>query len=348
MRNSKASISFVTLEELQYAQHSPRPDSTVAVVHIGPSRPRWLKSSLEGLHNSGYSPVLVTDDPQWSRRHPRWLRTILVAKRQVEASEFRGGFWSLATERFRALAEAHQLIGGPLLHIETDVRLAPGLDIATVAASTRSVAYPLLASGRGSGATVYLKDPGASRHLADSLTRYRTSDGLNDMEGLWRFWIDNPSVVSILPCTEGPDDERLEAVVGRTWTCEAAKLREALRGIFDAASYGQFLFGTDGRNSRYGWRISGVVDASHFAQPRGNRFDSPLKWPFQLCESTSLISLHVHSKSPRVLEAQSPHLMLHLPLDEERRHLDTWAMRSNAAEAVRRRARLFRSRVASW
>jgi hypothetical protein len=312
---------------------------TVVVVHLGPSRPRWLVPCLRGLHSSGYAPLLVTDNRHWQQHVPGSARTLIVGKRSVESNVFRGGFWTLSTERFGALAEAHALIGGAILHIETDVRLAAGIKLELLAEQSASIAYPMLSEGRGSGSTVYLRNAEATRALAESLVRQQNDNGLNDMQGLWEFWSGNKTAVSVLPCTESADDARLEAAIGPCATHEAANLRGALGGIFDAASYGQFLFGTDGRNSRYGWRVSGAVNTNHFAQPQERRFVEPITWPFRFTQETSLLSLHVHSKSPRALTSRKPERDLRYPLGEERRSLDLWALRTNIAEAARRRIR---------
>jgi len=161
----------------------------------------------------------------------------------------------------------------------------------------------------------------------------------NDMQGLWSFWQENQSIVSLLPGNEAADDLRLERAVGYQWAEEHAQLRSRLGGIFDCASYGQFLYGTDGRNSRYGWRQSGTVSGEHFAQPSPARILMPAGWPLRFGDGESLLSLHVHSKAPAVLKDERPQRFIRKPLGQERRQLDAWALRSNAAEAAKRRFR---------
>ena len=234
------------------------------------------------------------------------------------------------------------MINGPVLHVESDVRLAPAIPLAVLQRAVRDVAYPLMADGRGSGSAVFLRTPEASGSLAESLERHLQDKSGNDMEGLWAFWEQNQSTVSLLPGNELADDFRLERAVGPQWVEEHAQLRSCLGGVFDCASYGQFLFGTDGRNSRYGWRHSGVVSKEHFAQPSPSRIVTLSGWPFVLEGGQSLLSLHVHSKSPSVLKDDRPQRFIREPIGQSRRELDAWALRSNVAAAIRRRLHLLR------
>ena len=311
----------------------------VVFVHLGPSKPRWLAATVGRACHDGYRVVVVVDSPSWERRLHKSARIIPVRPRPVTPGAFREGFWTLSTSRFSALAEAHSLIEEPVLHVESDVRLAPGLPLGILETSVREVAFPLMADGRGSGATVFLRNCEASGSLAESLERQLSNKLGNDMEGLWNFWEENQSIVSLLPGNEAADDFRLGRAVGSPWAEEHAQLRSRLGGIFDCASYGQFLYGTDGRNNRYGWRKIGAVSGEHFAQPSQARIMLPAGWPLKFSDGESLLSLHVHSKSPAVLKDASPQRSIRKPLGQERRELDIWALRSNAAEAAKRRLR---------
>lgn len=319
----------------------------VAYVHLGPSRPRWLPATATRAILDGYQVLVVVDQPGWYRRLPSSAQVIQVRSRPVPLASFREGFWTLSTQRFSALAEAHLLIDGPVLHVESDVRLAPRLPLDVLRQSVRQVAFALMADGRGSGATVFLRNPEASASLAESLERHLRDRSGNDMEGLWRFWMENQSAVSLLPGNEAADDFRLERAVGAHWAAEHSELRSRLGGIFDCASYGQFLYGTDGRNNRYGWRHSGAVSPEHFAQPSPSRIATTSTWPLTFRDGESLLSLHVHSKSPAVLSEASPQMLLREPLGKGRRQWDAWAFRSNVESAAKRRLHLLHSRASS-
>jgi hypothetical protein len=326
------------------SQHSPagnaNPSSRevpVVLVHLGPSRPRWLVPTLRSLEASGYNSVLVVDRSYWGSLVPPSVQLLQVEQRPVSKSEFREGFWSLTTERFKALAEAHAQLGTQILHLESDVRLAPGLNLELLASLVRPVAFPLLAAGRGSGASVLLRDPPVSELLASCLQTYRQKSGCNDMEGLWRFWVENPALVSLLPSTEPPDDARLRESIGSVWVSESDHLRTALGGIFDSASYGQFLFGSDGRNNRWGIRFSGCVNPEHFAQPTIDRMSKPAIWPLEFSSGFHLLSAHVHSKDPRVLERENPLAYISGGRGRQHRQLDPWALRINIMSAIARR-----------
>ena len=317
---------------------------TAVYVHLGPSRPRWLPSTVRRAVADGYNVAVVVDEPTWRERLPSSVKVVTVRRRAVPRGSFRDGFWCLSTDRFSAIAEAHPRIAGPIFHVESDVRLTPGIPLDRLQRSVRDVAFALLAVGRGSGATVLLRDPAASGALAESLERHMRDRAGSDMEGLWNYWASNQSTVSLLPGNEPDDDPRLERAIGRQWAKEHAALRCDLNGIFDCASFGQYLFGTDGRNSRYGLRVLGSTSEEHFAQPRALRFQAPLAWPLDFQDGTSLLSLHVHSKAPRVLQADSPHDLVRQPLGNVGRELDLWALRTNAVAAVKRR--LYRVREA--
>lgn len=312
-------------------------DVQVALVHLGPSRPRWLVPSLRGIELAGHRPILVTDRDYWVERVPASVRVLRVRRRSVDRLEFRRGFWSLSTERFMALSEVHHEIGSAVLHVESDVKLAPSLDLSLLASLVRPVAFPVLSAGRGSGAVVYLRDPAASAKLASQLAASLMEKSGNDMEGLWSFWRENPSLVSLLPSTEPADDNRLAGSIGVSQVLESSHLREKLGGIFDSASYGQFIFGTDGRNSRFGFRILGDVSSDHFAQPRQERIASPRSWPLVVADGLQLLSLHIHSKDPRVLQSRNPGRHVAKTLGRRRRKMDPWALRTNVTAAAQRR-----------
>lgn len=317
----------------------------VAFVHLGPSKPRWLPAAVGRACQDGYRVIVVVDRPEWKGRLPKSVRVIHVRPRTVAPGAFREGFWTLSSSRFAALAEAHEQIEGPVVHVESDVRLAPGLPLGVLETRVRDVAYPLMAEGRGSGSIVFLRNSEASGSLAESLERNLHDKSGNDMQGLWDFWQENQSIVSLLPGNEAADDFQLERAVGSQWAEEHAQLRSRLGGIFDCASYGQFLYGTDGRNNRYGWRLSGVVSGEHFAQPSPERIVMPAGWPLRFGDGGALLSLHVHSKSPAALMDESPQRLIRRPLGQERRQLDTWALRSNVTEAAKRRLRRLKESV---
>jgi hypothetical protein len=340
-----ASILRVGHEDSVSGVGSGHSEPTVVYVHVGPTRPRWLPLTVRRACLDGFRVIVVVDRPGWERQLPDCVRLIRVRPTTIAPGSFREGFWALSTSRFSALAEAHSIIKEAVLHVESDVRLAPGVPLRILGASVRDVAYPLMAEGRGSGSTVFLRNCEASAFLAESLERHLRDKSGNDMEGLWNFWRENQSTVSLLPGNESADDFRLERSVGSQWVEEHAQIRSRLGGIFDCASYGQFLFGTDGRNNRYGWRKSGTVSGEHFAQPSPARILMPAGWPLRFGDGEALLSLHVHSKSPRVLTDESPQRLIRRPLGQERRQLDSWALRSNVAEAAKRRLRRLKARV---
>ena len=333
------SILHVGHEDADMGVGSSLSEPAVVYVHLGPSKPRWLPLTVRRACLDGYRVVVAVDRPVWERQLPNAARLIRVRPTTIAPGSFREGFWALSTSRFSALAEAHSIVKEPVLHVESDVRLAPGVPLGILETSVREVAYPLMAEGRGSGATVFLRNSEASASLAESLERNLRDKSGNDMQGLWSFWQENQTIVSLLPGNEAADDFRLEQAVGYQWAEEHAQLRSRLGGIFDCASYGQFLYGTDGRNNRYGWRKIGAVSREHFAQPSPARIEMPPGWPLKFYDGESLLSLHVHSKSPAVLKGERPQGLISEPLGQERRQLDTWALRSNAAEAAKRRLR---------
>ena len=139
---------------------------------------------------------------------------------------------------------------------------------------------------------------------------------------------------------------RFEEAVGIQSVLDSNHIRAALGGIFDSASYGQFLFGTDGRNDRFGFRIAGHVNVEHFAQPRASRISGIQGWPVKVSQGLQLLSVHVHSKDPRIFRANSPESLVTRPIGQQRRRIDGWALRSNIAAATERRIRNMISRRA--
>ncbi len=321
------------------------PAPVVVAVHLGPSRPRWLAPMLRSLVRDGYVPVVATDNARVASGLREICRVHQIEPRPVAADSFRQGFWSLSTERFVALAEVHEVLGADIVHVESDVRLAPGIDFSELRRRRQAIAFPMLAPGRGSGSVVYLRDPEASRQLATELSAFVRATNGNDMQGLWDFWQRHPRDVGILPCVVEADDRRLKDSVGPQAYAEMHSLRAAMSGVFDAASYGQFLFGTDGRNDRYGRRVIGGLSLSHFSQPSGLSFKRPLEWPITLSDGSRLLSLHVHSKDVQALGRQDPSTLVSASVDHVVRRVDLWALGSNIRGAMERKARRVRARL---
>ncbi len=332
------------MPEIQ-GQGTLAPAPVVVAVHLGLSRPRWLAPMLRSLVRDGYVPVVATDNARLASGLGEICRVHLIEQRPVAADSFRQGFWSLSTERFVALAEVHEALGADVVHVESDVRLAPGIDLSELRQRRQAVAFPLLAPGRGSGSVVYLRDPEASRQLSTELSAFvKATDG-NDMQGLWEFWQRHQRDVGILPCVAKADDQRLEDSIGPEAFAEMQSLRAVMGGVFDAASYGQFLFGTDGRNDRYGRRVVGGVSPRHFSQPSSRSFQRPLAWPIALRDSSQLLSLHVHSKDVQALGQQDPSTLVGAPAAQVGRRVDLWALGSNIRDAMERRTRRVRARL---
>jgi hypothetical protein len=282
-------------------------------VHLGPSRvSKHLKRSIK-THAISFpesSLILLVDEERNVEDFA--LDNVKVIKVSIESEDwnfiektlnhdrtFRNGFWFTSLARFKALSIFMASEGiYQLLHIESDVVLMPNFPFSKFAQMDDRLAYCLQGEGQGIAAILFVgsKDT-LNNFLRFCVEEVKRNPKSTDMTILYRYWIEKPHQVLILPSLPNnsckPDDYPGTPKV-------ISENLDTFGGIFDPISIGQYLLGIDPRNSR-GRRILFREDETHYLKV------SQLK--LEIVQDSLLLdrrgkrypifSLHVHSKDLR-------------------------------------------------
>jgi hypothetical protein len=331
---------------------STRP-SIIVLIHLGPSKPRWLRPSLKaqakvhGVENV----VLVAESSALLRMAERVGvhafeytgdadRDSVLARAQSRAPTFRDGFWSHSLRRVFALESIASAASGPLIHVESDVVALKDLR-SVVPGVHKSVAYPLLAPGLGSGSIIAVRSHEAARWLADQTLLAVTQRGsANDMQALWEVWKAHPNEVQILPSL--PHDA-IETAPESDGSVPLFGDIIAPWQVYDAAAIGQFLLGADPRNSRWGLRrIGGTYQQGSRPPLRWDQLSLDMDGGLFLEDRDAVhevVTLHNHSKDLRAFDRDSLIPLLQRRISHSRAFTgcDPWALSVNLRAAARRR-----------
>jgi hypothetical protein len=327
-------------------------------VHLGGGPSRHLLANLRStrLRFPGAPITLVVDNEcSWHRRIPRGIRTFRyvpeagetrLAESVTQDMGFRKGFWFNTSRRFLALAQIHEQLDKPVLHIESDVALLRN-PAAPLLASGRRWAYSLTSDAIGVGALVFSDSAESSRQLADFFLDYFAEHpGTSDMYTLGAHFLTHRGDVLPLPGVSEPDSRAFRSHASARFRRAASEAFTEFGGVFDAASLGSFLFGEDARNHR-GFRKLFRTPAHSdldYSMCEFRRRDGLLELTDSDHGWVPVYSLHVHSKRIALLSspaARARSLDHYCRLAEGDRlsssEFDPWAFAMVAREAILRR-----------
>lgn len=332
-------------------------------VHLGRGPRRHLLANIRSTRmRFPEAPItLVVDDTRtWRRILPRGVRLFRYTPESAEARlvqsvtqniAFRKGFWLNTSRRFLALAQFHEHLDRPLLHIESDVALLWN-PAAPVKASGKRWAYSLASDTMGVGAIVFSDGAASSRQLADFIIDYFASNpGASDMYALGAFFQAHYRDILVLPSATSVNSRAFRDGVPESFRRVVTDEFVVFDGVFDGAPLGCYLLGQDGRNHRGFRKIFQVLpfydldySTCDFRQRDGRleMNDSSLGW-------VAVYSLHVHSKHVGLLGPPSARTRAlnhycrladgnRLPISE----FDPWAFSVALRDAVGRRVSLLR------
>jgi len=282
-------------------------------VHLGPSRvSKHLKRSIK-THAISFpesSLVLLVDEERNVEDFA--LDNVKVIKVSIESEDwnfvektlnhdltFRNGFWFTSLARFKALSIFMASEGiDKLLHIESDVVLMPNFPFSKFAQMDDRLAYCLQGEGQGIAAILFVgSEDTLNNFLWFCVEEVKRNPKSTDMTILYRYWIEKPHQVLILPSLPNnsckPDDYPGTPKV-------ISENLDTFGGIFDSISIGQYLLGIDPRNSR-GRRILFREDEAHYLKVSQFKLEIVQNSLFldQQGKRYPIFSLHVHSKDLR-------------------------------------------------
>ena len=233
------------------------------VVYLGQKIPRYV--IMNCLYMQGMFPeedfVLITDSDVEKQKardiglnvwlcDPQLLKNSFASQSKMLDREFRNGFWIYTTTRFQAIAEfAKNYPDESILQIEADVLLMPNFPFKEMKGIQSNFAFPISQENVGIASVFFYRNLQATRLFSDFVNQsFVDKPDTNDCEILGNLARLDPENVLVLPanlpsrdCFNKSASEDLFAVMTTN--------SNMFDGIFDGASWGQFLSGHDPRNS---------------------------------------------------------------------------------------------------
>lgn len=204
-------------------------------------------------------------------------------------SQFREGFWLLSLIRLEIFAEFVIQSKQPAVHIESDVVISSDFPFDFLENTGKSLAYVRVSEMESIASIVFLKPGDACEIFASSIfSDFLRDPGLTDMKFLSDFQKRHSNLVYELPA-DISDPNRTPF-------------------IFDGSDYGQYLFGTDPRNSR-GIRHLNFRNSNTRVSPESCDFIYDEERQFLNVtakgKSSYLVNLHIHSKHLKLFRPSS-------------------------------------------
>lgn len=273
----------------------------VTFVFLGSKIPKYLRLNI--LRFAELWPslrvLLVVDRPNSVPRQLLAKVEVVEYKRSSETAQalsnltlnpnFRSGFWIKTLERLMALEVGHaRYPKHRLLHIEGDVLLFPGFPFRELE-KHGELSWLRLTEDEDIAALVTSKSAVETSWLVNKIIQVALEDKeTSDMRALRRVAKDFPERISYLPSS--PEDPLAGSM-----------------GVFDALPLGLWLFGVDPKNLA-GRRANHHRDESHLQSFSGWDVQISASGGFELSDghrNLRVNSLHLHSKSLRVLRTRS-------------------------------------------
>jgi len=282
-------------------QHTESAEPIAAFVFLGRRLPKYLTLNIRKFIQNwpNVKVLLIVDNPKSVPRAISSRIEVIRYSRSPETSaaltglklnpRFRSGFWIKTLERLIALEAGHsEYPSRRLLHIEGDVVILPGFPWDSLS-EFGDLSWLRLTEDEDIAALVLTRNAAETSWLVRNIISVAQKDNsTSDMRALKAVAKSNPEKVTYLPSS--PSDSLSESI-----------------GVFDALPLGLWLFGVDPKN------LAGKI-RNHHTDPR--HLQSFLGWRVQGTDNGGLEvsngsknirvnSLHLHSKSLRVLRAKN-------------------------------------------
>jgi len=331
-------------------------EMALVFVHLGSHKAPWLVTNMRQTKSNfpNRRVLLVSDNERLIKKCAKLnIESIFyepsVSDFELENNsdwdlQFRSGFWLQTTRRFLALTSAQECLDSPVLHIESDVLLSPRIDLLAFSRLNQDISFGLVAPGIGVGALVYLRKPESSRFLSSFvLEEFKMPAKTNDMKILGAFARRYPEMVALLPTSPSQESLLFKQDTDIEFRRAVSALRYHFGGIFDVATIGQYMGGTDPRNER-GIRRVYFVSESHRIDPSLGAFSCE-KGGLLSVEDESpgskveVLSLHIHSKDLRFFYDRSATRLIEKRITESRgrvvREFSLWGFFEALRSALR-------------
>lgn len=267
---------------------------TVPVVLIINKECRYPK--IQGLEIFFYVPGLEWRRLDGNLSHPK---------------DFRNNFWLTSLARFLALEKYLEVNSGEIIHVESDVILAPDFPFNNFMSLVKPIAFPILSSTQGIASILYIRDLQTAKTLVSLTMEMSSIDSkTTDMLILRKFYDSYPEITQVVPM--GPADNGVyRDNTDHQLFSEIHNAIQIFAGCFDGADIGYFIYGVDPRNDRGRRHIRRSLLSNYLIVPKMNiRFSKERNFlDVGSLNSGNLIplySLHIHSKNPSLIRNSNP------------------------------------------
>lgn len=219
--------------------------------------------------------------------------------------EFRENFWLTSLARFLALENYLAKNPGEILHVESDVILAPDFPFDKFSTMAKSMAFPVLSSSQGIASTLYIRDHATAKKLVTLTLDMSTKDSqITDMLILRKFYdlySESMQTMPIGPSQRSAYQENAEEQL----LLEMKSALSAFGGCFDGLDIGYFIYGVDPRNDKGRKHLRSALPNNYLLVPKISiAFSEERNFlnveSEELDKSIPLYSLHIHSKNAKL------------------------------------------------
>ena len=227
----------------------------IVLIHLNTKIPKYLERNLMRLRDIFplHQIVLVSNQTQPKiegvelkiydeSNESRELNSLLS-----HPKDFRDNFWHTSIARFTYLLSYQIEVDRAVLHVESDVILAPDIPLNLIKLGTK-IAYPVLSKHRGVASIFFSPDQKSLKKLVEFIVRYASLNAeLTDMTALRKYFDEFPLEIEVLPA--GPASEiAYEPEIKLDMYSNLEDGITKFKGVFDGSDIGMYLFGTDPRN----------------------------------------------------------------------------------------------------
>jgi hypothetical protein len=250
------------------------------------------------ITDQDYSQIYIPDlqimkyDPS-----PNWYK---IERNLSHPADFRNNFWFISLARFIAIAEVSREWSKSILHVESDVLLAPDFPFELFWTLKEDFAFPIVSQDLAIASCLYIKNGCAAGELAKfTMDSVLSNNSTTDMYILKDFVNQYPEKVRVIP--SAPYQPNAFQNSSEEFLNQTKSAISYFHGIFDGFDIGRFLFGDDPRNDR-GFSVlrrndsRTYLDASKIDLLVTEERDFPSVRNSLDLSVVPIYSLHIHSK----------------------------------------------------
>jgi hypothetical protein len=213
--------------------------------------------------------------------------------------DFRSAFWLTSLIRFKALENyLNAYPQNELIHIEADVLLLPNFPFDAIQKYKGEISFPMVSSHLAAASILRIKSLDSMQFLNALIEKeVFARPNHTDMTVLAKLTETHSGFISTFPTQ--PESHKQDLVDQGPKNFQLCEGQKHFNGIFDAATWGMYLLGTDPRNSR-GISFLGKDFALHDVKASRYKFEISQSGLLSIREGNGgkndLFCLHVHSK----------------------------------------------------